>query len=247
MHFISQTVTDGVSQQLFTLGDIPGVLWTPAGAPGPLPLVLIGHGGGQHKTGPGVTGRARRYVTECGFAAAAIDAPSHGDRPQSEEHRRFAAVLRERAAAGEPAGPLFPDYNAGIAAQAVPEWRETLDALQRLDQIGAGGPVGYVGLSMGGAVGVRLVAADSRITAAVLGLVASDGLAEAAASITVPVEFLLQWHDEAVPLDSGLALFDAFGSAEKTLHANAGLHRDVPLFEVDSSARFFARHLPAGT
>jgi len=243
MHFISQTVSDGILEQHFTLGDIPGVLWTPAGATGPHPLVLVGHGGGQHKTAPGVVGRARRYVTECGFAAASIDAPAHGDRPQSEEHRRFSAVIRERAAAGEPVGPLIPGYNETIAAQAVPEWRETLDALQRLDQIGAGGPVGYTGLSMGGAVGVRLAAAEPRITAAVLGLVASDGLTEAAASIRIPVEFLLQWNDEAVPLESGLALFGAFASAEKTLHANAGLHRDVPLFEVDSSARFFARHL----
>ena len=54
---------------------------------------------------------------------------------------------------------------------------------------------------MGGAVGVRLAAAETRITAAVLGLVASDGMTEAAASITIPVEFLLQWHDEAVPLE----------------------------------------------
>jgi dienelactone hydrolase len=246
MHFISQAVADGVSEQQFTLGDIPGVLWTPAGATGHHPLVLIGHGGGQHKTAPGVVGRARRYVTECGFAAASIDAPSHGDRPQSEEHQRFSAIIRERAAAGEPVGPLIPGYNATIAAQAVPEWRETLDALQRLDQIGSGGPVGYTGLSMGGAVGVRLAAAEPRITAAVLGLVASDGLIEAAASIRIPVEFLLQWNDEAVPLESGLALFGAFASAEKTLHANAGLHRDVPLFEVDSSARFFARHLAGG-
>jgi fermentation-respiration switch protein FrsA (DUF1100 family) len=81
---------------------------------------------------------------------------------------------------------------------------------------------------------------------AAISSVASNGLTEAAASITVPVEFLLQWNDEAVPLESGLALFDAFASAEKTLHANAGLHRDVPLFEVDSSARFFARHLLGG-
>jgi hypothetical protein len=42
-------------------------------------------------------------------------------------------------------------------------------------------------------------------------------------------------------------LFDAFASAEKTLHANAGQHRDVPLFEADSSVRFFARHLLGGT
>lgn len=156
------------------------------------------------------------------------------------------ATIRERAAAGEPVGPLIPGYNAIIAGQAVPDWRGTLDALQRLDRIGAGGPVGYAGLSMGGAVGVRLAAADSRITAAVLGLVSSDGLAEAAAAITIPVEFLLQWHDEAVPRESGLALFDAFASPEKTLHANPGRHQEVPAFELESSVRFFARHRLGG-
>lgn len=42
---------------------------------------------------------------------------------------------------------------------------------------------------------------------------------------------------------SGLALFDAFASTEKTLHANAGRHKEVPWYEVDSAVRFFARHL----
>jgi dienelactone hydrolase len=247
MHFLSKTVCDGVSEQLFTLGDIPGVLWAPAGAAGPRPLVLLGHGGGQHKKAPGIAARAHRYVTQCGFAVAAIDAPSHGDRPPTGEHQRFAAAIRERTAAGEPVGPLIPGYNATIAEQAVPEWRDTLDALQRLDHIGAGGPVGYAGLSMGGAVGVRLAAADSRITAAAVGLVSSDGLTDAAATITIPVEFLLQWHDEVVPRQSGLALFDAFASPEKTLHANSGRHQEVPAFEVESSVRFFARHLLSGT
>ena len=96
---------------------------------------------------------------------------------------------------------------------------------------------------MGGAVGVRLAAAEPGIAAAVVGLVRSDGLAEVAAAITIPVEFLLQWHDEAVPRESGLALFDAFASAEKTLHANPGRHQEVPAFELESSVRFFARHL----
>jgi len=31
---------------------------------------------------------------------------------------------------------------------------------------------------------------------------------------------------------------------EKTLHANPGRHGEVPPFEVDSSERFFLRHLP---
>jgi len=32
MRFTSETTSDGVSERLFTLGDIPGVLWSPAGA-----------------------------------------------------------------------------------------------------------------------------------------------------------------------------------------------------------------------
>ena len=112
MRFASTTTSDGVCEQDFTLDDIPGVLWFPAGAAGPRPLVLLGH-----------------------------------------------------------------------------------------------------------------------------------ALTEAAARIAIPVEFLLQWDDELVPRADGLALFDAFGSAEKTLHANPGRHGDVPAFELDSTERFFARHL----
>jgi hypothetical protein len=61
--------------------------------------------------------------------------------------------------------------------------------------------------------------------------------------ITIPIEFVLQWDDEHIERQSGLALFDAFASKEKTLHANAGRHKELPRFETDSAARFFARHL----
>ena len=40
-----------------------------------------------------------------------------------------------------------------------------------------------------------------------------------------------------------MALFDAFASTEKTLHANLGRHGEVPAFELDSALRFFQRHL----
>jgi alpha-beta hydrolase superfamily lysophospholipase len=90
MRFTSETTSNGVSERLFTLDDIPGVLWAPAAATGSRPLVLLGHGGGQHKQVPGLVARAHRYVTACGFAVAAIDAPGHGDRPRTEQHQRFA-------------------------------------------------------------------------------------------------------------------------------------------------------------
>ncbi|WP_010312143.1 hypothetical protein [Saccharopolyspora spinosa] len=53
---------------------------------------------------------------------------------------------------------------------------------------------------------------------------------------------MLQWDDEHIPRESDLALFDAFASKEKTLHANAGKHKELPRFEADSAVLFFARH-----
>jgi len=49
---LSSTATplDGVTEQSFDVDEIPGVLWTPAGATGPRPLILLGHGGGQQQS-----------------------------------------------------------------------------------------------------------------------------------------------------------------------------------------------------
>ncbi|MGC4806467.1 dienelactone hydrolase family protein [Micromonospora sp. DT233] len=242
MRFTAETSSDGVTEQLFTLGEIPGVLWTPEGAAGARPLILIGHGGGQHKTAPGVVFRARRFVAECGFAVAAVDVPGHGDRPKVEQYHRIVTENQARVDAGAKLAPLLAAFQALVARQTVPEWQAVLDAVQQLEHVGAG-PVGYWGVSLGCGLGVPFVAAEPRVRAAVLGLGGALASAEAAARITVPVEFLLQWDDERVPRAQGLALFDAFGSAEKTLHANPGKHVELPAFELDSALRFFARHL----
>ncbi|MFE9064492.1 dienelactone hydrolase family protein [Streptomyces violaceusniger] len=242
MRFISETSSDGVREQLFTLGEIPGVLWTPEGAAGTRPLILMGHGGGQHKKAPDILARARRYVAECGFAVVAVDVPGHGDRPVVEEYDRIATENQARVAAGEELAQLIADFQALVARRTVPEWRAVLDAVQRLEHVGAG-PVGYWGVSLGCGLGVPFVAAEPRVRAAVLGLGGALASAGDAARITVPVEFLVQWDDERVPRAEGLALFDALASAEKTLHANPGRHGDVPAFELDSALRFFARHL----
>jgi dienelactone hydrolase len=246
MRFTSRTSSDGVTEQLFTLslssGDVPGALWTPDGADSPRPLILMGHGGGQHHKAPGIVARARRFVTECGFAAAAVDAPAHGDRAPDEDHRRLLAEMRARLQSGADPSPVLAELHTLLASQSVPEWRAVLDAVQELDDVGPG-PVGYWGLSLGCGLGVPFIAAEPRVRAAVLGLNGAETSAEAAARITVPLEFLVQWDDERVPRASSLALFDLFGSAEKTLHANPGKHGEVPLFEVDSALRFFTRHL----
>ncbi|CAM5364101.1 cutinase OS=Streptomyces tendae OX=1932 GN=F3L20_25455 PE=3 SV=1 [Streptomyces tendae] len=242
MRFISETSSDGVREQLFTLGDIPGALWTPEGAVATRPLVLVGHGGGQHKKAPDVLARAHRFVTECGFAVVAVDVPAHGDRPKVEDYDRIATENQARVEAGEELAPLIAAFQALVARRTVPEWRAVLDAVQQLEHVGAG-PVGYWGVSLGCGLGVPFVAAEPRVRAAVLGLGGALASGEAAARITVPVEFLVQWDDERVPRDQSLALFDALASDEKTLHANPGKHGEIPAFELESTLRFFARHL----
>jgi pimeloyl-ACP methyl ester carboxylesterase len=244
LQFTARTSSSGTVERDFTLGDIPGVLWSaPPGTADHAPLVLMGHGGGNHKKHPAMAGRARRLVTGCGFHVAVIDAPGHGERPRTAHDEQEIAELFRARAAGEPEGPIVVRYNAHLAQLAVPEWQATLDALQQLPEIGADGPVGYFGLNMGTAIGIPLAAVDPRITAAVLGQHWPDALAEKAKQITIPIEFDMQWDDEHIPRDAALALFDAFASTEKTLHANAGRHKDLPRFEVDSAVRFFARHL----
>ncbi|MFD9125402.1 dienelactone hydrolase family protein [Kitasatospora sp. NPDC059571] len=242
MRFTSDSASHGVREQLFELGDVPGVVWTPDGAGGTRPLIVMGHGGGRHKKDPELETRARRLVAECGFAVVAVDVPGHGDRPVDEELNRIADENRARVEAGEDIAVLIAEFQAMVARRTVPEWRSTVDALQRLEHVGAC-PVGYWGISLGCGLGVPFVAAEPRVRAAVLGLGGVTAKAQDAARITVPLQFLLQWDDERVPRSRALALFDAFGSAEKTLHVNPGRHAEIPDFEDDSMLRFFARHL----
>ena len=174
MRFTSQTSSGGVLEQLFSLGEIPGVLWTPEGAGGTRPVILMGHGGGQHKKAPAIANRARRFVAECGFAVVAPDVPGHGDRPKHEEYARIAAGNQARVAAGEELAALVATFQALVARQTVPEWQAVLDAVQGLPHVGAG-PVGYWGVSLGCGLGVPFVAAEPRVRAAVLGLGGGPG------------------------------------------------------------------------
>lgn len=176
LHFTAETSSNGVVERDFTVGEVAGVLWSSASGSGRAPLVLMGHGGGMHKKAPAMVGRAHRFVTNCGFTVATIDAPGHGDRPRTADDEREIAAMQQAMAAGEPVGPIVVRHNADLAERAVPEWRAT--------------------------------------------------------QITVPVEFMLQWDDEHIPRRSGLALFDAFASREKTLHANAGRHKELPKVRV---------------
>jgi hypothetical protein len=248
MHFTSETSSNGVIERNFVLDEITGVLWSPTSGTAGAPLLLAGHSGGMHKKAPGLIASALHSVTTYGFTVAAIDAPGHGDRPRNLQDHRWAEAIHQARAAGERIGPIVIDYNLSLAERAVPEWQATLDALQALPEIGADAPIGYGGMTLGVVTGLMLTAVESRIAAMCVGGVFVCGaLIEAAGQITVPVEYQIPWDEQEFDRTSGIALFDAFASKEKTLHVYSGRYYPVPEYERDSSARFFARHLDRGS
>ncbi|WP_067816907.1 alpha/beta hydrolase [Nocardia inohanensis] len=241
MQFTSEKrFDDGVLEREFTLGDIPGILWTPASAPAP--LILLGPPPlGLRSTYPRLAARARHAAAE-GFASATLELPGNGDRPGSPAREQALADLRQALAAGEKVSDDIIDRLVlPLVEQAVPEWRAVLDALLELPEIG--GPVGYSGGVI--SIGVRLAAVEPRIAAAVLfaGSFVPRTILEEARRVTIPLHVLLQWDDEGNDRQMALDLFDAFGSVEKTLHANMGGHTGVPQFAGEEGGRFFARHL----
>ncbi|MEV6247240.1 alpha/beta hydrolase [Streptomyces sp. NPDC051742] len=244
MRFTSeQHLDDGVLERAFTLGDIPGILWTPASAAAPTPLILIGHPPlGLRRMYPRLAGRARYYAAEYGWAAATIELPGSGDRPRWPAAEQARADLRRAMEAGEPVSAEIVDALVlPLVEKAVPEWQTALDALLTLPEIG--GPVGFEGGVI--SIGIRLAVVEPRI--AVAGFFAGSfvpaAIVEEARQVTLPMRVLLQWDDEGNDREAALALFDAFGSEEKSLHANLGGHTGVPRSELEDGARFFARHL----
>ncbi|AJE80849.1 MULTISPECIES: dienelactone hydrolase family protein [Streptomyces] len=239
MHFTSQERhEDGVLARDFTLGEIPGTLWTPQSA-APTPLVLMAHNNGLPMAQPRLRARAR-HTAAAGYAVATIDAAGCGDRPRSAADEQARADLRRAMGAGEPVDEIFESLVGSMVDRAVPEWRTTLDALLALPEVD--GPVGYSGWT---ALGIRLAVVDPRIRAAgfFAGGYVPRAQREEARQVTVPLLLLLQWDDEGNPRQRALDLFDAFGSEEKTLHANMGGHVGTPWFEVEDGGRFYDRHL----
>jgi dienelactone hydrolase len=256
---ISESIDDGVIERRFDMtadGErVPGIIWTAAGAGGPAPVILIGHGATQHKRVANVLSLARRFVGDLGFTAVAIDAPDHGERitdVAASNARR--AQLSRRIAAG-PGDASVMNMSADEMrrwieniGRGVREWRATIDMLESEGMV-RDGRFGYWGVSMGTMIGLPLLASEARLRAAVFGLAGlppgAGPLEEAARHTTAPVLFVFQWDDELVSRDAGLRLFDALGSTDKAMHIHPGGHLGIPLAERSDYVAFFRRHLAA--
>lgn len=223
---------------------VPAVLWTPAGPALHRPIVLMGHGGSQHKTAPAMVELAARLVRNHGFAAAAIDGPIQGARRGDglsgiEVQAEFRAMWEK-------------DHRIDAM---VADWRATLDALAVLDDVNQDA-IGWYGVSMGTAYGLPLAAVDERIKVALLGMwgtsfVNSERLAQDAPQVRCPLLFQQKWDDQFFTREGQFDLFDRLGAREKWLKVYPGAHVAVAGEQLDDGENFLARRLkplagPAG-
>lgn len=209
---------------------VPGVVLTPE-AQSPRGLILVGHGGTGDKRSAAPLYVGRMLAKRHGFAAALIDAPFHGERVidgtrfKDEMTPEFHAFIRE---------PAWNDV-------MVEDWQAMTSATSTMLGLTADAPLGYWGLSMGCHFGLHYVAAEPRVQGAVLGLFgAYKRHLAAAATVTCPLLFVVQWHDELFAHESLVELYDAFASRQKKLAANAGRHSSVPRAQLEETITFLA-------
>lgn len=238
MTFVDDEIRDGLRLREITLEragrPVTAALWQRPDGHAGAPLVCFGHGASGDRFQQPIPWLVKRLVGEHGFVGLAIDGPVHGRRQIGEGGRTA----------------FWPEWQRpGSAEDMTADWHQALDFVQSQPDVGTG-PVGYWGLSMGSIYGVPFVASDPRITVAVLGLMGITGpdhyrplLSAAAAQIGVPVLFIMQLEDELFTRDECLALFDAFGTSDKRLHANAGPHPDVPMEELHHAVDFIVAGL----
>ena len=214
---------------------VTGALWSPREARENAPLVLFGHGASGDRYQAPICHLAQRLADEAGCHSMAIDGPVHGMRQVGPGGRvAFGDEVRRPGFMDD----MVADWHCALAASR--------EQIQR-------GDMGYFGLSMGSNFGIPLIASLPETKVAVLGLLGTTKagtpfatrILDDAANIACPVLFLMQLEDELFPRDGYLAVFDALASDAKRIHANPGLHPEVPAEEIAASFAFLERHLGA--
>ena len=213
---------------------VTGALWLPKGRPADI-LMIFGHGASDDRYQTPICELAARFIQEANIAVLSMDGPVHGLRQVGPGGR---AALGQEFRRPECIDDMVNDWD--IAISAVTE-RQDLQISK----------LAYFGLSMGSIFGIPLIAHRTDFVVATLGLLGSSGavsflgdrIIEDAAKISIPVLYLMQLEDELFDRDGYLKVFDQLSSKDKRLHANPGLHPDVPQEEVDFSFEFLMKYI----
>lgn len=216
---------------------IPGLLWLPEAAAGPVPLVLVQHGGSGHKGDASVLELVAAFTAR-GLAVAAIDGLLHGDRRAAPLDK---ASLLEA---------FLAFWRSGGRREAlIADWLVVIEQLRALPAL-AGQALGWCGLSMGTAYGLGVLARCPALVAAVIGkwsahYPASAALLDDARRVRAATLFVQHWDDELFDRQGTLDVFGALASPDKRLWACPGGHFGRSAEELALSVDFLAQRLKA--
>ena len=213
---------------------VPGLYWLPSGPP--RGLLLACHGGSGHKLSEAITNIVAQALP-MGLVVVAIDGPVHGGRRSDGRLDKLSAITSFREAWKNGVGQLTMAEDMTAAVEHV----------QKLAQLGDL-PWLYMGVSMGTAYGIPLLARDKRFVAAVIGLwsaghVQSGHLADHAKSMAAATLFTMQWEDEVFDRQSTIALYEAVGATNKRLLAYPGPHRELEGYRLTECLAFLGEFL----
>jgi dienelactone hydrolase len=222
---------------------VPAVMARPVA--GAAAAILVQHGGSQSKDDPLIRMVLRRWAA-AGFLCLAIDAPGHGERASGSTvpRRGLLEYTRQRI------------QNAIDLRRAIDVVQQDYAGIERF---------GYWGVSMGGGVGVMLMASDSRVDAGCLCLAGArsrrtwpradaanvefvahnlDPIVLAQQLVGRPVLMLNGLSDKTVPEEDGRHLFDALPEPKDQRWFRTG-HKVTPEM-LRVSREFFERMLRPG-
>ncbi len=214
---------------------VTGAIWLPSSKSKTPSFVLCGHGASGDRYQEPIPYLAKQLGKLKDTAILSIDGPVHG--------LRIVAPGGREAFFKEMQSPDFIDH-------MVRDWRIAYETIITEYEFKPD-KLGYFGLSMGTMFGIPLLASHLNFDTAVIGLCGSSGAAsligerllEDAAKIAHPIFFVMQLEDELFDREGYLALFDAIKTKDKRLHANPGLHPEVPAEEIDFSINFLRQYL----
>ncbi len=214
--------------------DITGAVWLPDSVVPGSTLVCFGHGASGNRYQAPICDLAARFVGEANLAVLSIDGPVHGLRQVGDGGRKA----------------FFPEFKTQeCLVEMTEDWNCAITGTQSLSEVGIG-KLAYFGLSMGSIFGIPLIASRKDVTVATLGLIGVQSdfphdkeILAAASQISCPLLFLMQLEDELFNRGGYLRVFDAFESSDKRIHANPGLHPEIPAEEIDFAFDFLTAHI----
>lgn len=205
-----------------------------------LPVVLVQHGGSSHKGGQDVLDLVDVFVHRRGMALVAMDGPVHGGR------RNPALALEERLRIRDQFLAMWREEDEHVR-NMTQDWRAVIQVLAAIPRCDPA-RMAWVGLSMGTAYGLPLLASGPGVCAAVIGMWGlsypnSQRLLTDAGQVNCPVLFQQKWDDELFDRQGQLALFDGLATADKRVCIYPGGHTAVQGEQMRDLERFIAERL----